>query len=168
MSDTADLFSAQGVSEIADWAAAECDRQRSGELSVGWMVTGWLYAYQLRTATPTEDDIIYLAHLVEPRLNDGTGYRRPGVAPNGQRYSGNVRVGRDVKCPWEEVPHRMTWLVSFLTDPDATVDPAEWYRQYEEIHPLPDGNGRTGSILYNWLGGTLPHPKAPPDFWAGR
>lgn len=151
------MFSAVEVSRIAAWAAQECERQRSGERSVEWMVNGWLHAIQHQHLTPTETDIVHLGRLVEPRHNDGLGYRRV-----------NVQVGGDVCPPWRMVPEAMTKLVAFLTDPEAKVDPEKFYYEYETIHPFRDGNGRTGSILLNWLQGTLGDPVAPPDFWSGR
>ena len=160
-------FTPADVVEIGTWAAEECARQHSGEQSCGWMLAGWLHAYEHAAELPTETDILRVAHLVEPRFNDGTSYRRPGITPSGKRISGNVRVGANVKCRWEEVPGRMTRLVAFLYDPKADVDPDEWYRHFEEAHPLADGNGRTGNILWNWLRGTLAHPEVPPDFWSG-
>lgn len=162
-------FTSADVAAIATWAAEECDRQRSGELSVGWMVRGWHYAYARRSELPTEADVLALAELIEPRCNDGTSYRRPGETNYyGRRSTGNVRVGYDRMCDWQEVPERMTRLFGFLTDPLAEVDPGDFYRQFQGVHPLLDGNGRTGSVIFNWLRQSLANPIAPPDFWSGR
>lgn len=150
-------FAPRAVLHVAAWAAQECDRQRSGELSVEWMVAGWHYAIARADQLPTEHDILKLGAIVEPRLNVSQHYRKC-----------NVQIGGSVKMPWLMVPEAMMKLVGFLTDPDATVEPDEWFRQYEEIHPWRDGNGRTGSILHNWLRGTLDQPGAPPDFWSGK
>ena len=133
--------------EVVRFCAIECALQMSGEKSVAWMVTAWERA-ELTSVPLVHDDILELGRLVEPNVNQ-QGYRRV-----------NVRVGSSVKPAWENVPALMT---EFLTAPH--MDPAEWFRQYEEIHPFRDGNGRTGAILYNLLRGTLDTPDWPPNFW---
>lgn len=39
------------------------------------------------------------------------------------------------------------------------------YFSFEHVHPFPDGNGRSGKIVYNWIRGTLDEPEFPPNFW---
>lgn len=139
---------------VVEWAAKECTRQGSGEASVWWMVRAWRYAMLgFRDGAPiTEEVILLLGHLVEPRANKlGAGYRR-----------GPVWVGSDKKAPPERVPELMKALVEAI----GVLGPDEWFRRFEDpIHPFRDGNGRTGSILWNWLRGTLANPADAPDFW---
>ena len=41
------------------------------------------------------------------------------------------------------------------------------YFAFEHVHPFPDGNGRSGKVIYNWARGTLDRPEFPPAFWGG-
>lgn len=134
---------------VVQWAAQECEWQMSGEKSVAWMVEGWQYAYKHRNTVISLADVLQLGRVVEPRHNKN-GLRKVGV-----------RVGYDVKMDHTLVPAALEQLLAHQDDLTVT----EWYRQYEEIHPFRDGNGRTGNILFNWLRGTLARPDFPPNLW---
>lgn len=134
--------------QVVQWAAQECEWQLSGELSVAWMVEAWQYALKHRAQNIALNDVLVLGALVEPRVNFN-GIRRV-----------NVQVGGNIKLDHQLVPAALDQL---LTAQDLV--PVEWFRQYEDIHPFRDGNGRTGNILYNWLLGTLDEPVFPPNLW---
>lgn len=138
---------------LVNWAAQECEWQQSGERSVAWLIQAHqeaFVAYQ-EGEEITEDLIKTLGAIIEPGRVDG--YRQVGVS-----------VGLSIKPDWREVPRLMTQLVEWGRVP---LTPSDWYREFEEIHPFVDGNGRTGAILFNWLNGTL-HPDKivyPPNLW---
>lgn len=140
------------------WAAEECEWQHSGEASVFWFLQGWDLACGYE-ALPVLDNghpcpldldfILSLGRIVEPRHNVD-GFRMV-----------DVRVGYSRKMPFSHVPAAMRLWCDSLPD----MDPVEAFRQYEEIHPFRDGNGRTGSIIFNMLKETLDAPVHPPNLW---
>lgn len=140
---------------LIDYCAEECRRQRSGELSVSWMLQAWTLGLD-HSGPITERLVLALGAAIEP-VKNANGYRRVGV-----------RVGWDVKMRPEEVPDAMARLVEHAPVIPCNAGTAgDWYRQYEEVHPFVDGNGRTGKVLYNLLMGTLLTPEIPPDFFGG-
>ncbi len=68
------------------------------------------------------------------------------------------RQGRGAIQVWDMV---VAWM--YAAAHDGT--PAEAYREFQEIHPFRDGNGRVGKIVFNLLNGTLHDPQMPPNFF---
>lgn len=144
-------------SKVVDYCAEEVTRQGhnisdlDGIERVGWMLNAWGYALEHSVyARPDVHCAITMGTMVERVANAG-GIRRCGV-----------RVG-DRVCPPHKEVHAM--LNSLFLRRDE-LDPMAFYKEFEEIHPFADGNGRTGKIILNWLNGTLLHPIFPPnDFW---
>jgi hypothetical protein len=143
------------------FCARECERQHSGEMSVGWMLVALYNAQRLAytdsessefhhdyTRQITVDDILALGQLVEPTKNNSTYFRRIPVT-----------IGEAV-ISWETIDHS---LFSLLKNQE-NVTPTEFYQEFETIHPFEDGNGRVGAILYNWLRCSLDFPTIPPEY----
>lgn len=127
-------------------------RTLDGLQRVGWMLDGWSYALGQLPIGPMLRDAISIGQRVEPIKNK-----------HGARTVG-VRVGSRV-CP----PHdRVLYLLDQLWQQRSALSPLEFYKEFEEVHPFVDGNGRTGKIILNWLNGTLLDPIFPPSNLWGR
>jgi hypothetical protein len=140
---------------VIDYVREEVSRQghdvtmQDGIERVGWMLDAWAWALNWFGSGEklTVDDALKLGTFVEPGKN-----------PHGQRSCG-VRVGWRVCPPPEEVEPRL----KRLWEAEEGMTPLEFYKEFEEIHPFVDGNGRTGKILLNWKNGTLLNPIFPPN-----
>jgi hypothetical protein len=145
---------------VIKWAAYEVERQHDHPKHVLFMLDAWRYAlresrrdyeYEGSQRWPSLLNILTLGYIVKPDINV------QGV----RKY--NVSVGFSQKLDWQQVPRSLENLAT----PNAykALEAKDWYREFEEIHPFGDGNGRVGSILYNWLKDTLDDPKYPPDVY---
>lgn len=151
-----------GVFTLPDveWAAEECTRQRSGEMSVYDLCRALNYAREaIGRKKPPLESIALLGHIVEPNKNPDPLQR------SSNNLWRNVRVTIGGVVPLPE-PDQLTRLMDNLIDAWGDLKADDWYRAFEEVHPFVDGNGRVGSILWNIHRGSILNPKAPPDFWS--
>lgn len=132
------------------WAAEECERQMSGELSVYHLMQALNFARSLIEPSLRMDNIKDLGMLVEP-IKNTDGFRRVPVY-----FDGFVSA-----LPPTQIEPALTSLLTIGID----LPPTAWYKEFEEIHPFIDGNGRVGSLLFNLKNGTIDKPIAPPDIF---
>jgi hypothetical protein len=145
---------------VIDYVREEVERQGhnihtlDGIERVGWMLDAWAHALANADSEPTISGAIQLGMMIERHKN-----------ANGIRKC-QVRVGSRTCPDFKDVPRLLEGLFSYNR---KFPPPLEFYRQFEEIHPFEDGNGRTGKILLNWLNGSLlDSPIFPPDNFWGR
>ncbi len=103
----------------------------------------------------TENFALLIASLIEPR--NGKGYRRVPVT---------FGPGKPLAVDPEQVPRAMESLWAAFSE--QVAEPDEWYHEFQKIHPLEDGNGRLGDIMWKIAkvrqGEEWPTTH-PPDFF---
>ncbi len=73
----------------------------------------------------------------------------------------NLMFPRDA-ADHKVIPRRMeTWGLA-VSEGRLTADEA--YKEFEEIHPYIDGNGRTGHIIWLWMN-NFRKLEMPPQYW---
>lgn len=93
----------------------------------------------------TVDDIVWLQHLIEPRLKPGLREEQNWVGGSGWS---SLRA-EFIPPPETEVERLIKNLARFVTENSGNpvVRAAIAHAQFETIHPFIDGNGRTGRAL---------------------
>ena len=147
------------IESIVSYCAEEVHRQGRTPHQVSYMVDAWLDAVQEfpNKKYPSLEDIQAWGTTIEPESNpyvDGLGYWNSFRAVQ-------VFVGDHVPVRPEFVYIAMEDWYNRLPE----LSPEQAYREFEEIHPFVDGNGRVGKIIFNWLNGSLLSPEWPPNFW---
>lgn len=145
--------------QLVEFCANEVHRQNRGPLQVYWMLEACLYAQIEFTGVEKDENctrtlhvIRHIGHLVEKHDNNPDAFRKSDVYFN---------HSSDVPPRCQEVPSLMArWVLNL-----GNMTPEEAYKEFEEIHPFVDGNGRVGAIIYNCLKESWDKPLTPPDFW---
>ena len=139
------------IEQIA-WMGAEVERQKVGASAVAGMARG----VELIAGLPPED-------LTFDILKDINTAVTMGTVKGDFRDTPVVFQKGGSSCSSSEIPNALENLFSAIPNLEAE-DINMWTRHYLWIHPFEDGNGRTASILRNWLLGTLDAPSVLPDY----
>jgi hypothetical protein len=150
---------------VIKFAAEECERQRvTSPLKV------WHYVEAWHDAMHAYEELLRLGpSIVPPGLSHDFIQRLAARTEREKNKAGEYRgyfagVHRFDSPPPQEVRARMDKWLEMLDN----MTPEEAYKEFEEIHPFRDGNGRVGKIIFNWLKGKLDDPAMPPNFWSNE
>lgn len=148
------------IENIVKFCAGECERQQSGEMSVYHMVCAYGRTMSINcsaafgkngpSVNSVEDVIMTIGKTLEPVKNSG-GYRITSV-----RFANGTQA-----IPARNIPDAM----QSLCHNGNLLTPEEFCKEFMDIHPFIDGNGRTGAIVYNWMYNTMENPIAMPNFY---
>lgn len=140
-----------------NWCVDRVVEQLAPTEYVKGMCAAFFYAFDCTTLMDPENRYQYsqificrLAGLVLMQASGVQGYRTTPV----HFADGSFAPSADL------VPRLMNQLICYQND----LTPDEYYQEFERIHPIDDGNGRVGAILYNMLMGTMDDPIAPPVY----
>jgi hypothetical protein len=153
---------------IVKYCAEECERQQSGEMSVYNMLVGYMYVRDFfpplfSNKSRNAEDWMKPNQVSEARISMLGQFIEPNKNSRGFRYV-PVTIGYRI-CDQDHatIVHQM----HNLCESGWNLTPEEWYHEFEVIHPFVDGNGRVGSILYNYLSDRMGSPVAPPTYESG-
>jgi hypothetical protein len=157
--------------DLIDYIYDECQRQHVG--NYGDFATGWQIARDRESVGSWQEFAIFVMRIA--RAVDYANLYRPGEGENlrtshvGFMHGGSAAPAGEVRerfDRWCEFTHE--WLRDWGPMVDGLQPPYEidsLIKQLLDIHPWADGNGRTASILRNWMLRQLDDPEPLPFYY---
>lgn len=145
------------LERIATQAARECIRQGVGLGRVACLLQAYNVAYAFSQNPDlfplTTASLSSLAAIIEPS-NRGNFRTTPVTFPD-----------HSVAPPANLVRESITRLIDLLDDhlPSDQID--KWIKDFLDIHPFTDGNGRTAWVLRTWLLNEWAAPSPLPNYY---
>lgn len=164
--------------DIVDYIYDECHRQHV--TNYGDFAKAWENATN-RSSVDSELQfrafVLMLAMYVEPDQNAFRNYGDPfndnlRTSHVGFKHGGSAAPAGEVRnhfARWcnnlifEMNDFQCETITDYIDQDEQLVD--MWIKTLLDIHPWADGNGRTASILRNWMLGTLDDPSPLPYYY---
>lgn len=146
--------------DVQEYIVSECERQHT--LLIDEMTAAFNYAGTITAdALPGNDIGLFvqnIARYVEPDVNCWrTDFTNLRVSHVGFMNGGKAAHASEVKGQFERL--------CYLWSPDFSAEDVEvWIKSLLQIHPWQDGNGRTASILRNWMLNQMSDPEPLPYY----
>ena len=150
--------------DVEEYIHDEVVRQKSNNFDE--FRKAYEYAYSYTPENLPQGDlgrfVQEIAWYVEPDINywcnrPTIGYTTLRVTEVGFANGGSAAKAVDV-------PHQFDRLMNFWSPDFSPEDVEVWIKSLLETHPWQDGNGRTGSLLRNWLLGQMSDPEPLPYY----
>lgn len=133
--------------DVREYCASETKRQSGTPAEEAGMYRAWLHISSLNGYRLLIDDAQYAVSCI----NGLTSYRHTPVVFRDGGSSANH----------EDIPRLMRNLFAN----GGLLTPDEFTKEFLDIHPFTDGNGRVGSLIWNYLNGTITNPEPMPYFF---
>lgn len=158
--------------QIEEYVKYECDRQHTRKIKE--MTEAFTYASNIDEIVSSGAFacfVMHIAKLVEPTVNINWTHPAPLFGMNMGGTQVNFRRSHvgffngGTACPASEVPDRFDRLIEFTTEPMNSAEIDLWIKSLLDVHPWADGNGRTASIIRNWMMGQMDDPQILPYYY---